>query len=405
MENKKITAIILWIVSLVYLYLYFPMPAKVGALPFKYLFLVFYTIAVFYLFQIIEKLEDKKAQGITAIMSVALLLTGQIILLIVLLCLGIYFYYRDSPSWQKISVVMFLLVITYVFVGPNIATANQLSIQSQPILSDNWFEMFNWIKNNTAECSVVATYWDPGHFITGIAERPVVYDGGSQNAKAEFNKSDVDMSSKAFDDILLYEEKDGKIIRSRMKDMATVLYTSDEEKAVDILELYKGNCSEMYFLASSDLIGKSQWWSYFATWTPNTESGEKSVYYPARLTMDKKADNGTNYVYSIGSNQAFVVNVEGSDLTPYLKQGSEFLKIGRLFYFDENNGYLKTIPDADMNGILYLTPGNQMVYYIPEEIADSVFTKAYFFNGQGLDNFEYVDSWGGEVKLFQVNFD
>jgi hypothetical protein len=29
----------------------------------------------------------------------------------------------------------------------------------------------------------------------------------------------------------------------------------------------------------------------------------------------------------------------------------------------------------------------------------------FLFNGQGLQNFEYVNNWGGEVKLYKVKFD
>jgi len=463
MDDKKIAQLILWLVSVVYLYFKLSIPSKIGVLPFKYLFLFFCAVSILLIFKFSSKLDKNISYALTGTFSLVLLvfpvtrpisclliafllikissfiskkisyilvfvfhflflifatippthLSTRIILFLVLFCSIVYSFIYNKPlsfSTNNILVVFLIFFFLFVFVSPNLVSAHQLAMYSPTILTDNWWDALNWIKNNTANCSVIATYWDPGHFITAIAERGAVYDGGCQNSKAHFNASLIDMNSKAFDDLTMYELSDGQIIRSRMKDMATVLYTDDEEKAIDILKLYKGNCSEMYFIASSDLVGKSQWWSYFATWSPNTGKGVKSFYYPIRLSMTNKAqDNSTNYVYSLENNQAFVVNEKNISgvlsYTPYLKQGPAFAKVGKIVYFSGNHMFLKPIKDAEVPGMIWMDPSKQIIYVIPEEIENSMFTRMYFFNGAGLSHFQLVNNWGGEVKLFKVKFD
>ena len=301
---------------------------------------------------------------------------------------------EKKQTWFKARYLVLLLALcATIYVGYIIYSQSMLIAKySGPILDDNWWEALNWIKNNTAECAVVATYWDPGHFITAIAERPVIYDGGTQNAVALFTT-------------------DGKSTeRSRMMDVATALYTSNETKAIELLSWYKGNCSEMYFLATSDLVGKSQWWSYFSTWDPNKATGTKSNYYPLKLSQTRPSDDGsTNYVYSMGMNQAIIINERTvnnqTTLTPMYKEGTNFVKIKSMIAFSSQGlGSLQTYPDAELDALVWISPGGQNLIFIPPDLAKSMFTKMFFFNGQGLTNFEFVKDWGGEVKLFKIKF-
>jgi len=75
-----------------------------------------------------------------------------------------------------------------------------------------------------------------------------------------------------------------------------------------------------------------------------------------------------------------------------------------LFYFTDRGGVLRTNPSATAKGLVVLDPSRQAVIFVPDEIKDAMFTRMFFFNGQGLSNFEFVNNWGGEVKLFKVNF-
>jgi len=79
-----------------------------------------------------------------------------------------------------LTVISILFIITTSFVFYYVPSSHIARSQGT-VLSPNWWTALNWIKNNTAECATIATYWDPGHFITSIAERPVVFVRGREN--------------------------------------------------------------------------------------------------------------------------------------------------------------------------------------------------------------------------------
>ena len=84
---------------------------------------------------------------------------------------------------RYIIIAIFVVLILLQFNSFYFQPANALSQGAGTILSPGWFDALTWIEQNTAPCAVVATYWDPGHFITAIAQRAVVFDGASQGAQ------------------------------------------------------------------------------------------------------------------------------------------------------------------------------------------------------------------------------
>jgi hypothetical protein len=49
-------------------------------------------------------------------------------------------------------------------------------------------------------------------------------------------------------------------------------------------------------------------------------------------------------------------------------------------------------------------PDKRVAIFMPPEIQNSMFTRMFLFDGAGLEHFELVNQWGGEVKLYKVNF-
>ena len=45
-----------------------------------------------------------------------------------------------------------------------------------------WYNSLEWIKNNTSNNTVITSWWDYGHLFTAVADRPVTFDGSSQNS-------------------------------------------------------------------------------------------------------------------------------------------------------------------------------------------------------------------------------
>ncbi|MBI3190912.1 hypothetical protein HYZ41_04395, partial [archaeon] len=99
-----------------------------------------------------------------------------VLVIFVLICIM-----RANKNFNNNEFLTFIImiIIFLLFVNSYYLESLKISECAGTVLSDNWWQALNWIKNNTKECAVVATYWDPGHFITGIARRPVVFDGAS----------------------------------------------------------------------------------------------------------------------------------------------------------------------------------------------------------------------------------
>src|SRR3989338_2906653 len=202
-------------------------------------------------------------------------------ILIFLIAAGL-FYTKNLKAREAalIIVLWFIFVFMfYLYFAPGV----QIATQSGTVLSDNWFQALSWMRNNTPECSVVATYWDPGHFITGIARRAVVFDGASQGdlysrpTTSSQTSLVVEQHDSNINHIVLY--KDGNKTTARIQDISTTLLTANETLAIEILKEYrKPGCDSMYYIASADLIGKSTWWTYFSTWNPVDKKGTPYVY-------------------------------------------------------------------------------------------------------------------------------
>lgn len=322
-----------------------------------------------------------------------------------------------------IATFILLVVAAFIMHAFYFQPAVGLSRGQGTVLSDNWFASLNWIKENTAECAVVATYWDPGHFITGIGERAVVFDGASQNSlrtiavEGELTLEEIQKTAVTDDFTVATKEKGGKIFTevttARIQDIATTFYTDNETMAMEILKKYrKEGCDEMYFIASSDLVSKSFWWTYFSTWNP-VDLGCATPMTTFQLTQSRPSLTGgvtSTYVGGIpnGCNTqagaTIVITSENETTRAFLLQNNQLVPIKNLFYFTQNNALLRTEPEG-LDGLVWLPPHGQFLIYVPEQIKDSMFTHMFLFNGQGLENFELVNDWGGEVKLFRVKFD
>jgi len=286
-------------------------------------------------------------------------------------------------------VLIFILVIMNFFYYES---AVYVAKGHGTVLSDNWWNALNWIRNNTEECAVIATYWDPGHFITGIARRPVVFDGASQSATRTVEINGTNITT------------------SRIQDIATTLFTDDEEKAVEILKKYKKTgCDEMYYIASSDLIAKSQWWTYFSTWDKVTAKGTMYYYRQTSLAEAKPLlrEDAISYRYYAGTDEYgqdhfYVIYEKDNTLIPTYQIGNNFFNINKVINMDDGSEFINE--ESDIPGTVLLINRKQILIHIPPELENSLFTRMFFLNGYDLKHFQFVNNWGGEVKLFRIVF-
>lgn len=345
------------------------------------------------------------------------------VLLGIVVAVTIIFFIVKTFSLRDFGKILFMFFIVVITATTMVLPSVAISQGQGTVLSDNWWNAFQWIKANTSECAVVATYWDPGHFITGIARRPVVFDGASQNAVWS-TIVDANLTYEQMRDIAVTDKfvtsnvtTDGQqkvmIETARIQDIAISLSTDNETLAIKILEKYrKPGCNEMYYLATSDLIGKSYWWTYFGTWNP-VDKGCATPMSQLGLVQPKPSRDGSlTFVYQgglpSGCNQQVggqvIVVQQNTTINAFVLDNNQLLPVEEFMYFTDSGAVLKTQENAPKKGLVILDPGRGAVIFVPPEIKDSMFTKMFFFNGQGLQHFELVNNWGGEVKLYRIRF-
>ena len=117
---------------------------------------------------------------------------------LVIICGLLYFTKNLPKKGLALAIVIFFVFaeLYFLYFQPAVYIAKSQGT----ILDDNWYQALTWLKENTPECTVVATYWDPGHFITGVARRAVVFDGASQgelfSRKANYTEEGVKVELK-----------------------------------------------------------------------------------------------------------------------------------------------------------------------------------------------------------------
>jgi len=305
-------------------------------------------------------------------------------------------------------------------------------------VGQNWIDMLEWLKNNADPKALVETWWDPGHIIAGYTGLRVHADGGHC----------------APGECIPYNHN------IRIQDMGKIMSTDNENDAIMLIKKYKQlkpeDCeeaknvygdivpeeacqpaSEIYFIASSDLIGKFTWMNYFGGYrasissnndflrnpgvccaqTPKTEPEQIScgefasqgrgvwvwcpwVFSLSSVTQDQEGSPVYLYDYA-GLKMALIQ--KGNNLIPIYN--NQFIINHLTFFLDgqeqeqDLSNYNSTLEKID--GLVWLQPDFRSLIYFAPKIKDSIFTRLFFYNGEGLKNFELVFS-NSEIRLYKV---
>lgn len=85
----------------------------------------------------------------------------------------------NSPlTTNRIIVLILIFSVMPLIVIPNLFLARN---RQTTIMNDAWYEALKEAERKTPEDAIIHSWWPPGHFITGVAHRRVVIDGGSQD--------------------------------------------------------------------------------------------------------------------------------------------------------------------------------------------------------------------------------
>ena len=312
----------------------------------------------------------------------------------------------SSPVYLAVFATLFAVLsfAALLHISDNITFSQQtggLEVDS------NWQQALAWLKNNTEQNSLVATWWDPGHIITGYTGLKVFADGAHCAASCvPYN------------------------LNTRIRDMGKILSTTNEQESVSLLQKYTQLTDvqkqvviqsfgstvpndaftpvpAVYVIASSDLIGKYYWLSYFGSYNDQTQTGQGANFIQFQLSS---RDQQNNLVYSgPGDTTVTVGGTQSNEVAAVLNSPSQGIRntiVSDVVIFGQNGQALQfNFSNATnlVNGMVWVSPDFQFLFFMPPNVRDSTFTKMFFFNGQGLQHFEPVFV-NAEVKIFKVKF-
>jgi asparagine N-glycosylation enzyme membrane subunit Stt3 len=266
----------------------------------------------------------------------------------VALCAGIFVgfisdYLKNhikKPSYHIIAMAVVLVLVCYM----PVSSANTVANSIVPGTDDGMVNTLSWIKNNTPQNTVITSWWDFGHLFTAKADRPVTFDGSTQNngraywvAKALYTSNEnlsagiLRMLSSSGDDGYIALENHthdtGKTVeildkilpedKATAQNILTTQYGFTAEQAQKILQYtHPDNVNPDLLVTSVDMVGKATWWSYFGSWDFSTNNSTNYGYFmaPANAT----SDNNSVTIQS----ENVTVQINGTNATGGLKIGN-----------------------------------------------------------------------------------
>ncbi|MCD7782205.1 MAG: dolichyl-diphosphooligosaccharide--protein glycosyltransferase subunit STT3 [Methanosphaera sp.] len=374
---------------------------------------------------------------------------------------GISIKYVDLKTEQKSYVTIIALVLLVLAVVSPLYADHTTSSSSVGSTNDDMYNALTWIKENTAENTVIASWWDYGHLFTQVADRQVVFDGGSQNNMRAYwignalQTSNEDLSAgilrmlansgeEASDTLDLYTNDTGTSVailneilpmdKDTARSTLTGTYGLTEQEANSVVDLtHPDDTKPVVLLLSSDMLSKASWWSYFGTWDFENQNATHYTYYSALSTAEEingKAfilgeDNGvvgvesdnTNDTNGTGMTFAYIdqtklnksINMSNqtdkeqwaSELTD--GTGSSLIKPHKLIYVEDNQLSERIVNENSNMSIMVIKQSDGSYYTIlfDSYLEDSVFTKLYLESGYNTTRFNLTHTESG-ISVWNV---
>lgn len=275
---------------------------------------------------------------------------------------------------------------------------SMLGKQLGPDINSNWDTAWDFLKTNTPELSIVGTWWDPGHMITGLADRRVIADGAHCHNQCFYT------------------------INDRITDLGKIMATSDENVSMNLIRKYQGDSPKVYWIASDDLIGKFQWLQYFGTGCDARVDQSKCPLYIQIPQQSQSVDSNGNIVLR---NYSSILVFQGLNIPiPIYVQGINGAIFDEVIYYSDGN--VKTVKwnDTEKQTLVqalkplgtqlnfrftnqsipltvWIPQGYSYIVIIPQNLRESVFTKMFMLEGEGLEHFKQVFR-NEQVKIYEV---
>lgn len=381
-----------------------------------------------------------------------------ILLFLTIVVIGLITVYaiKSDIATKKIPLKKYVLVIALVLalVSPSVCGAFLTSETVVPGTSDPMWNSMQWINENTENDTVITSWWDFGYLFEIAADRQVTFDGGSQSGERAFwlgqamSTDNLELSAGIFrmldstgtlatEALVNYTNDTGKATEilldilpktsdDAQKDLVSK-YHLTAAQAQDVIQYtHPEKVRPVIFVASSDMLQKAGWWSYFGAWNFTNQSSENFNYYVPTEQVEVKP--GATGKLSLLDDQGMTINAvitrgAGNNTTSayteavYTETGEQImindtpynpLNISDIIVIED--GYImknESVGNVKNANFTLFLMGQDNMYtpiLISNELANSMFTRLYLMGGAGQDIFENVHVENG-VMLFNVNFD
>ena len=386
-------------------------------------------------------------------------MTYGIVLFLAIVAVGlvtVYAFKTDVAS-KRMPIKKYVLIIALVIalVSPTVCSAYLTSEGVVPGTSDAMWNAMTWIDENCDNDTVITSWWDFGYLFEIAADRQVTFDGGSQSGDRAFwlgqamTTDNLELSAGIFrmldstgteaqTALINYTGDAGKatdilidILPRTSSDAQKTLtskYNLTSEEAKDVVQYtHPDKVRPVIFVASSDMLQKAGWWTYFGAWNFDNQTSENYNYYIPK-TGAVEVQPGSTGKISLLDDQGMTINAvitrgTGNNTTSgyteavYTENGEQIyvndtaynpLNISDIIVIED--GYIKkneSVGDVKDANFTLLLMGNDNQYtpiLMSNELKNSMFTQLYLLGGAGQDIFENVHVEQG-VMLFNVNFD
>ena len=386
-------------------------------------------------------------------------LTYGLVLLVAFMAIGLVSIHVLKPNKSadntSIPVKKYIAIalIVLALVSPTVCGAYITANQVVPGTNDAMWNSMTWINQNTENNTVITSWWDFGYLFEIAADRQVTFDGGSQSGDRAFwlgqamTTSDLQYSAGIFrmldssgtkpqQDLYNATGDYGKtteilkeILPMTAKNASDTLvnkYHLTNEQAQEVVNgTHPANPRPVTFVASSDMLQKAGWWSYFGDWNftnqssknynyhvPNQQitvepgtTGKLSLYNNSGLLVNAVIQRGTGnnsttaYTEAINTYNNSAIILNGTPYNP--------LNISHMIVIED--GYLvknESVGDVkDANYTLFLM-GEKNKYtpiLMDNKLSNSMFTQLYLLGGANQNIYEMVHMENG-VSLWKINF-
>ncbi|MEG3224509.1 MAG: hypothetical protein BME94_03035 [Methanobacteriales archaeon Met13] len=323
------------------------------------------------------------------------------------------------PSYRVIVIALLVVVVVFTPITQAYATSNSVI----PGTDDSMVNSLTWIRENTPNNTVIISWWDFGHLFTAIGNRPVTFDGGSQNTpraywvgKALLTNNETlsagilrmlaSSGNEGYYTLENYTKNTGKSVeiiekilvvdKAAAQTIMTTEYGLTSEQAQNVIKYtHPDNPSPTVFITSFDMVGKAGWWSYFGGWNFKNATGQNFVYSVAQANASVQ-----NNTLVLQANNGVVAQISSNNVTAGIMTDNNRAVSPHRVMFIENGTVVsdQVVSNQSSFSIILIKEGDMyLALAMNKELEDSMFTRMFFLQGQGLTHFKPIYAQPGVI--------